>query len=306
MGGLRGWSRRGAISLMAGAALSLPMRASGAARLVRRGAGEARPANDYKLYHEALGAILPWAGYSSSIALKDSIVRLIAAGVIDLEKYLSFKGGEANFSKAWLAMLHEPTEDPIHLSSDNAAEFVDILWPVGLANRLAANAEGSIGGPDVDTLASTGGWGLGHAESGGQYFNAEDIVDLTDEQAELAVRVAKSTFRPCCDNSTFFQDCNHGSALFGVLQLGAAQGLDEAELYREALAFNSFWFPGTYVVTALYFKVVKHTEWHEVDPRVVMGEQFSTASGWTNNVAMPLQAYPDLLPPPSDGVNCGA
>ncbi len=36
---------------------------------------------------------------------------------------------------------------------------------------------------------------------------------------------------------------NHGSALRGLLQLGASQGLSEEELYREALAFNSFWFP---------------------------------------------------------------
>ncbi len=299
------WTRRAALGLLAGGALASPFAATAGAFANQRDP-QGRSPPDYRLYREAVGAVLPWAGHVSRIALKDSIVRLISAGVIDRDKYLSFKGGAENFSSAWLAMLDRPSNDPIHLTSANAAEFVDLLWPVGLANHLDANNEGSIGGPDVDGLASTGGWGLGRADTGGQYFNTHAIVDLSDEQAELAVRIAKAAFRPCCDNSTFFQDCNHGSALYAALQLGASQGLDEDALYREALAFNSFWFPGTYVVTALYFKAVKKTEWRDVDPKLVMAEKFSTASGWANNVAMPMRAYPDLLPPPSDAVNCGA
>jgi hypothetical protein len=56
-----------------------------------------------------------------------------------------------------------------------------------------------------------------------------------------------------------------------MLQLGASQGLQEDQLYREALTFNSFWFPDCYIRTALYFKVVLKTEWRDADPKTVMG-----------------------------------
>ena len=256
--------------------------------------------------HQAVAAVLPWAGHLCRVALKDSIMRTIAAGAIDRDKYLALKGGADYLPADCLAALNRASDDTIHLTTTNAAEYVDLLWPVGLANHLAANESGSIAGPDVDTYASTGGWNLGRAETGGQYFNKHAIIDLTDDQQELAVRVAKSTFRPCCDNSTFFQDCNHGSALFAVLQLGASQGLDEEALYREALAFNSFWFPDTYIATALLFKAIRHVDWADVDPKVITGQDYSTASGWDKNVWQPLQAHPDLLPPPTNNVNCGA
>lgn len=134
----------------------------------------------------------------------------------------------------------------------------------------ATNARSPLNGPSLLTFASTAGWNLGEAVNGGEYFNKLPIVELTPEQEALATRLAKSTYRPCCDNSTFFQDCNHGSALLGLLELGAAQGLSEDELFSEALAFNSFWFPDNYLRTALYFKVVKGKDWAEVDPRLVM------------------------------------
>ena len=116
-------------------------------------------------------------------------------------------------------------------------------------------------------------------------------------------RVVQHSFRPCCDNSTFFQDCNHGSALLGLLALGASQGLNEEELFREALAFNSFWFPHQYAHIALYFKAAKSVEWRDIDPRMVMSANFSSASGWQKNVARALQER-GLLPQ-QGGSDCG-
>lgn len=293
------WTRRGALGLIAAAAVLPPVEAKAAV-------WPGRWADPYQAYHEAVAAVLPWAGHSCRVALGDSIMRTISAGAIDRDKYLSLKGGAEYLPAECLAALDRATEDPIHLTIANAAQYVDLLWPVGLANHLPANDVGSIGGPDVDTYASTGGWNLGRAETGGQYFNKHTIIDLTTDEQDLAVRLAKTTFRPCCDNSTFLQDCNHGSALFAVLQLGASQGLDEDALYREALAFNSFWFADTYVATALFFKAIHEIAWADVDPKVIMGPDYSTASGWYQNVWQPLQEHPDLMPPPSNNVNCGA
>jgi hypothetical protein len=99
---------------------------------------------------------------------------------------------------------------------------------------MSTNKTSPVNGVSLFNLPSTGGWTLGKEENGGAYFNEFRIVELTPEQEALVTRIAKNTYRPCCNNSTFFQDCNHGSALLGLLELGASQGLTADELYQEA------------------------------------------------------------------------
>lgn len=265
------------------------------------------PDKEYPLFDEAGASVIPPTGFQSRIALKDSILKLIQNGVIDRGKYFALRRGAGPMPDELSRVLSEPSNQPIHLTSRNANDYVDLLWPLGLANRMAANFAGPFGRSlSTSRFASTAGWTLGEQQDGSGYFSKYPIVEMTPGAEELAVRVAKSTFRPGCNNPTFFQDCNHGSALLGVLELGASQGLDEEELYREALAYNSFWFPDYYIRTALYFKVVRKTDWRDVDPKIVMGSDFSALGPWQRNVQVPLAAIPNLIPEPQGGANCGA
>lgn len=260
----------------------------------------------YPLYEEAVANVVPEGGFQSRIALKDAVLQLIDHTVIDRGKFFALARQRGVPPPELSTVLSEPSDRPILLTRRNAGEYVNLLWPIGLSNFMAGNVESPVNGNSLFDLASTGGWKLGGAENGGTYFNAFPIVRLSEEQEHLVIRVAKSTYRPCCNNSTFFQDCNHGSALLGLLQLGASQGLGEADLYREALAFNSFWFQDQYVRTALYFKVLKGAEWPDMDPAVVLGVRYSTLTYWQKNIERPLATIPDLIPPPEDGANCGA
>ena len=82
--------------------------------------------------------------------------------------------------------------------------------------------------------------------------------------------------------------------------------MGDDELYREALAFNSFWFPDYYVRTALLFKVAKKTEWGDVDPRAALGFDYSALGPWQKNVGAPVAKVRDLIPPaPDGGAACG-
>lgn len=265
---------------------------------------KAPPEEHYPLFEEATANVLPPAGHVSKIALNDSIVRLVRHGVIDQHKFLALHQA-ATFRDELTAMLSEPSEEPIYLTEENAADYVNLLWPIGLSNHMEGNATSPLFTVRLRNFASTAGWTLGDQDQGSAYFNRFKIVELTQAQETTAIAVAKSTFRPCCDNSTFFQDCNHGSALLGVLQLGASQGLGEAELYREALAFNSFWFRDYYIRTALYFKVVRKQEWRDVDPKGIMSEQYSAISSWQQTVQATLATMPDLIPRPRERANCG-
>jgi len=265
----------------------------------------AAPVSDgHRLLREAAAQVLPERGHRSKVKLGDSVVKLVRTGVIDPEKFAALYASRGGVSGELADVLGKRSVAPILLTRQNAAFYVNVLWPLGLANRMHANRASPLSGEQLHSFASTGGWTLGSLPSGGYYFNRFSVVALSPSQEALVVEVARHSFRPCCDNSTYFQDCNHGSALLGLLALGAAQGLSEADLYREALAFNSFWFPDVYVPTAIYFEAVKGVPWRDVDARTVMSAAYSSASGWRANVVKELAAR-GILPRP-DGTDCAA
>lgn len=260
----------------------------------------------YPLYDAAAARVLPKAGHHSKISLGDAIIKVVDGGAIDRGKFFRLYSGSGGYPAELKDVLTEPSRDRIHLTSDNVNYYTNLLWPLGLSNHMAANAESPINGDGLDSFASTGGWPLGQAENGAAYFNKLSIVPLTPEQEARVVAIAQSTYRPCCDNSTFFQDCNHGSALLGLLELGASQELSDEELYREALAFNSFWFPDAYIQTALYFEVFHKVAWNRVDPPTIMGFDYSALSAWQRNVARRVASVPGLVPGAGGGAGCGA
>lgn len=257
-----------------------------------------------KLFDEVIAKVLPERGFQSKIQLADSVVKLVENGVIDRAKFDAIYKERGNLPPELKDVLDTLSSKPILLTRTNANYYVNLLWPVGLSNYMGSNKRSPVNGKSLFNFASTGGWNLGKEENGGAYFNKLKIVELTPEQEALVTRIAENTYRPCCNNSTFFQDCNHGSALLGLLQLGATQGLTEDELYREALAFNSFWFPQNYIHTALYFKAVKNVDWENVDPETVMGKEFSTISGWSGTVAKKVNEL-GLVPQQQGGGGCG-
>jgi hypothetical protein len=265
---------------------------------------EFSPENRRLLYDGVALKVVPETGYQSRIALRDSIVRLVRHGVIDLGKFFALQRNGERMPGDLSHVLSDPSERPIRLTRENATVYVTLLWPIGLANRMARNFSSPLTDMSLRDFASTAGWMLGDHDEGGGYFNRFPIVEMTPSEEALAIHVAKSTFRPCCDNSTFFQDCNHGSALYGLMQLGASQGLQAADLYREALAFNSFWFENYYVRSALFFAV--GVAWRDVDPKEIMSEAYSTSSGWRDVVEAWVERNPDLIPQSEGGPKCSA
>lgn len=239
--------------------------------------------------------VIPVAGFRTETIFGDSIQKMIAAGVLDPDKYRSLY--EKDEFPAWVErLLTAPSSEPIVLSRDTTPHLLDLLWPLGLSTKTKFNAFGPMNTLELSSYASTGGWTLGNAENGYVYFNQVDTMHLTDNQDALAFLVASRTFRPCCDNSTLFQDCNHGSALLGLIELSASQGASESDLYWIALAANSYWFPDIYVRTALHFLQEERRTWDNVAPRLVLSERFSSLSGWLRNVYQPQQRARTILP----------
>ena len=256
-----------------------------------------------RLFDEVAAKVIPATGFQSSIHIGAGVAKLAEIGIIDRAKFAAMYRGR-DMPVEIESALSRSSDNPILLMPANANNYVNLLWPVGLANYMSTNDTSPIKGKSLLTFASTSGWTLGQESNGGVYFNKVRVVDLTPDQELLATEIAQKTYRPCCNNSTFFQDCNHGSALLGVLELGAAQGLTKEALYREALAFNSFWFPSNYIQTALYFKAVRDIDWERVDPMQIMGFEYSALGPWSKNVQAEVAKIPGLLPPRKNAA-CG-
>ena len=129
-------------------------------------------------------------------------------------------------------------------------------------------------------FASTGGWTI--AKGGAMdHYSKYSLVVLNSEQQKLVEAVSGGIYRPCCGNSAYFPDCNHGMAMLGLLELMASQGASEADMYKAALVVNSFWFSDTYLTIEKYLQS-KGIGWQSVDPKQVLGVDFSSGSGFQN------------------------
>ena len=123
--------------------------------------------------------------------------------------------------------------------------MLNMFWAFGLANKNPILESGPMMDPQyggAGNFSSTGGWTLAKGDAM-DHYSMHPLVTLTPEQQKIVDEVSKNIYRPCCGNSTYFPDCNHGMAMLGILELGASQGQSKQELYATAKAVNEAWFP---------------------------------------------------------------
>jgi len=177
------------------------------------------------------------------------------------------------------------------MTQENAGTILNLLWAFGLGNKNEilekgpmVNYDGREAGSPAEALAkagnfaSTGGWTLAKGNAM-DHYSKHSFVTLTPDQQAMVERVAKNIYRPCCGNSTYFPDCNHGMAMLGLLELLASNGVSERDMYKIALQVNSYWFPDTYLTIAKYMEL-KGVPWNKVDPKEMLGADYSSGSGY--------------------------
>ena len=157
---------------------------------------------------------------------------------------------------------------------------LNLLWAFGLANKNQILENGPIadlryGGPM--NMASVGGWTVAIG-SPSDHMNKHAYVNLTAEQQVLVEKVSKGIYRPCCNNSTHFPDCNHGMAMLGLLEYLAANGATEDHMWSAALSANIAWFPDAYQTIAQYMNQ-QGIDGKNVSPQVILGAEYSSVSG---------------------------
>jgi hypothetical protein len=246
-----------------------------------------------------ISEVNPEEGYTLGIPYGDLGPKVVESGAIDLSK---FKPLNDEYQK----ILTQESDDFITIKRDNAYFLLNFFWALGLANKNPILEEGQITNysqEKIGSFASTGGWTLGEKPTMG-FYSSTEIIKLTSDQQARVEEVAGNVFRPCCGNPTSFPDCNHGMALLAVLELMAANDASVEEMYEAAKYFNAFWFPQQYLDLAIYFKSKEGKNFKDVDPKLIVGRDFSSAQGWSK-VRKWLADNNLIEPAPSGGGSCG-
>lgn len=252
--------------------------------------------------------INPEKGYEVNASFGDLGPKMLSMGVIDYDKFkVTYEKSGQKLPAELDGILKNTTSKKIKITRDNSYFLLNFFWAVGLANKSKILDEGEImkygGLKEAGNFASTGGWSLSKTNAM-DYYSKAGLIPLTQEQEDLVTKVSSNVYRPCCNNSTAFPDCNHGMALLAVFQLMASNGATENQMYEAGKYFNAFWFPGNYYDLALYFKNKENKSFKDIPAQVVLGKDYSSASGY--QAAKQWLAGKGLIQePPKQGGGCG-
>ena len=254
-----------------------------------------------EMIEEVNRLVMPSNGYTTSLSWGDLGQKLVEVGAIDLEKYEKIFNSNTN-GKQDLAIFDDQGKT-ISINENNSRFIVNTLWALGLVNKSKVLDEGpmKIGKTPTKNFASTSGWTLG-SKPAMELYSSQELIPMTDDQQNLVQKIATNVYRPCCGNHTAFPDCNHGMAALGYIELAVTQGLSEDQIYKDLLAFNSFWFPQTYVEMAIYFQQEENKTWDQVDAKLALSKDYSSAQG-AQKIKAAVQNVPGLK---SKGGSCGA
>ena len=225
--------------------------------------------------------IIPKNGVELPVKWGNFGKQLVESGAIDANKFETLYNQRGGLNNEDKNLLYEENNGNLKITSENSGYLLNLLWAFGLANKNEILENGPMtdsqyGG--AGNFASTGGWTMSQGDTMNHY-GKHQFINLTNEQQSLVERVSKNIYRPCCGNSTYFPDCNHGMAMLGLLELMASQGVSESDMYRVALIVNSYWFPDTYLTIAKYFQN-RGIDWKNVDPKEILSSAYSSASGY--------------------------
>lgn len=208
-------------------------------------------------------------------------VQMTEAGVIDKTKFENLYSQRDGLTEADKKLLESINNGNLVITPENSGVILNMLWAFGLGNKNPILENGPMMDPKyggAGNFASTGGWTLAQGDAM-THYSKHSFITLTPEQQALVERVSKNIYRPCCDNSTYLPDCNHGMAMLGLLELMASQGVSEVDMYKFALKVNTLWFPDIYE-SIKTFVTSQDIDWNTVDPKEILGANYSSASGY--------------------------
>ncbi|MBI3952369.1 MAG: hypothetical protein HY336_00230 [Candidatus Doudnabacteria bacterium] len=201
--------------------------------------------------------------------------KLIEAGALDEQKLMALYGDRRVYEE-----FANFRPGKVKLTRDNSQVFLNFLWALGLSNKNEILEKGEMANPNfkVENFASTGGFSLSSSQAM-DHYSRHEWINLNPGQQAMLEHISKKIFRPCCDNSTHFPDCNHGMAMLGLLTLAVSQNLEAGQIYDLALAVNVYWFENNYRVVEQYL-TTQGLQWTMTAPEEILSKKYSSGSAY--------------------------
>jgi hypothetical protein len=241
------------------------------------------PPQDENLTAQLIEQINPPEGYPLEVKFGDIGQQLMAAGVVDYDAFVEvYENAGQPLSDEQLDILTRASDENVVFNQENAYFLLNFFWALGLANENPILTEGPLveySEGQIERFASTGGWTIA-AKPVTEVYASSQILTLSPAQQKRVDEVAQGVYRPCCNNPTHFPDCNHGMAMLGMLELMAANGSSEEEMFTAAKYANAFWYPQQTLELATFFKSTQGLDFSEVDSQEIVGPNFSSGSGF--------------------------
>jgi len=245
--------------------------------------------------------VLPSEGVTLPITWGDLGAKLVSVDAIDAEKFRAIYEQRDVFTDEYENLLLGQNNSQLKMTKENEGYLLNLFWALGLARKNPILETGEMTNPvygGAGNFASTGGWTIAKGNPM-DHYSRHLFFNLTSEQQNSVDRISRGIYRPCCGNSTYFPDCNHGMAMLGLLELMASQGVNEQDMWSAALAVNSYWFPNTYLTIATYMQN-KGVNWEDVNSQEVLGINYSSAQGYQRIATQVVE-----LQPGQGGNGCG-
>lgn len=252
----------------------------------------------------------PSDGYDLGVSFGDLGPQVLEAGGIDLPAFIAlYESSGSPLSDEQIEALTQKTDQQIIINADNARFILNFFWAVGLVNENPILTEGPItqrSEGQIDRFASTGGWTLG-TKPVTDLFASRELIPLTPEQQARVEDAAALIYRPCCNNSTLFPDCNHGMAMLGLLELLASTDASVDEMLEAAKYVNAFWFPQQALEMAIFFETDQDesSSFRNASSALIVGKEMSSSSGFAA-LHQNLQTNGLLPQMPGSSNSCGA
>lgn len=225
--------------------------------------------------------LTPENGVALPVVWGDLGKQLVDSGVIDQQKFEGLYADRGGLDDTAKNLLLGSNNGALIITKANANLLLNLLWALGLGNKNEILEKGEMIDPrygGAGKFASTGGWTLAKGDPM-KHYSKHLLISLTPDQQKLVDEVSRNIYRPCCGNSTHFPDCNHGMAMLALLELMASQGVNEADMYKAALAVNSYWFPDTYLNIARFLES-KGISWKKTGAKEILDKNFSSSAGY--------------------------
>jgi hypothetical protein len=213
--------------------------------------------------------IAPSSGSEIVVSLGDLIMRLSATSAINETQFNDVleKNRGYGLTENERSLLLQKSEEFIKIDAENIYFYYYTFWALGFSNNNSL----------LEIPAHM--YSESRSPIGDAKYGSLNLLNLSSINQDLINNVTLKSYRPCCDTPILALDGSHSFAALGLIEFLSSKGLNETEILKNLLIFNTYWFRGHYADIALFIEEQNLT-WEELEPENILGYSYSSLESY--------------------------